>query len=67
MRDSIDAEGVQELAALYRKLPSLVWEAAIAVRPDDTGKLDGPWLRKFRDAEIRISQIVDRIRQIAEA
>lgn len=67
MRDTIDASEVAELTSLYRQLPSLIWEATITVRPDESGQLTGEQLRRFRDAEVRASQIIERIREIAES
>ena len=67
MRDVIEADEVKEIAALFRQLPSLVWEAAISVRPDDSGRLKGEWLAKLRDHEVRVSLTIERIRQILES
>lgn len=68
MRDSIPEKDVEELRTLYRELPSLVWEATVAIKPDPASRtMTGSELERFRLRDAAVFAVLERIRRIMEA
>ena len=64
MKSAIDPEAVVELRTLYRKLPGLTFEAAIALRAEDGKPLEGVFLERYRAAAAKVATVMNRIAEL---
>jgi len=64
MKNVIAPEAVVELRTLYRQLPGLTFEAAIALRAEEGKPLDGIFLERYRAAAAKVATVMNRIAEL---
>ena len=67
MKNAIDPATVVELRTLYRQLPGLTFEAAIALRAEEGKPLEGVFLDRYRAAAAKVATVLNRIAELTVA